>query len=81
MAYPKTRQKVLQALVLSHLDYSPVMWSGAKNDLGKLQLAKNWAARLTLKCTQRAYINIININLSWLKVEIYFITTCICENY
>jgi hypothetical protein len=34
-----TRQ-VLQTLVLWHLDYCPVVWSGTtKNDVGKLQLA------------------------------------------
>jgi hypothetical protein len=33
--------QVLQAQVLSHLDYCPVMWSGAtKRNLGKLQLVQ-----------------------------------------
>lgn len=51
-----TRQ-VLQALVLSHLDYCSVVWSGAtKKDLGKMQLAQNRVARLALGCTQRANI-------------------------
>ena len=64
-----TRQ-VLQALVLSHLDYCSVVWSGAtKRDLGKLQLAQNRAAQLTLGCTQRANINNMHVNLSWLKVQ------------
>ena len=64
-----TRQ-VLQALVLSHLDYCSVVWSGAtKRDLGKLQLALNRAARLPLKRTRRANINDMHVNLSWLKVE------------
>ena len=41
-----TRQ-VLQALVLSYLDYCSVMWSGAtKRDLEKFQLAQNRAACL-----------------------------------
>ena len=63
-----TRQ-VLQALVLSHLDYSSVVWSGAiKRDLGKLQLAQNMAAQLALKSTQEAN-NDMHVNLSWLKVE------------
>ena len=61
---------VLQALVLSHLYYCSVVWSGAKKrDLGKLQLAQNRAARLALKSTQRANINDIHVNLSWIKVE------------
>ena len=65
-----TRQ-ILEALVLSHLEYCSVVWSGAtKRDLGKLQLAENRAARLALKCT-RIVINIndMHVNLSWLKVE------------
>ena len=38
---------VLQALVLPHLDYCSVVWSGAtKRDLVKLQLAPNGAALL-----------------------------------
>jgi hypothetical protein len=46
------------------------VWSGAtKKDLGKLQLAQNRAARLALGCTQRANINNMHVNLSWLKVE------------
>jgi hypothetical protein len=64
-----TRQ-VLQALVLSHLDYCSVVWSGGtKKDLGKLQLVQDRAARLALGCTQRANINNMLVNLSWLKVE------------
>jgi hypothetical protein len=64
-----TRQ-ILQALVLSHVDYCSVMWPGAtKRDLGKFKLASNRAARLGLRCTQRANINIMHVNLSWLKVE------------
>jgi hypothetical protein len=59
------------------------MWSGAtKKDLGKLQLAQNRAARLALGCVQRANINYMHVNLSWLKVEERdFITTFICERY
>ena len=54
-----TRQ-VLQALVLSHLDCCQVPQSG------QLQ---NRAARLALKCTGRADIYNMHVNLSWLKVE------------
>ena len=64
-----TRQ-VLQALVLSYIDYCSVVCSGAtEKDLGKLQLAQNRAARLALGYTQRANINNMHVNLSWLKVE------------
>jgi hypothetical protein len=49
---------VVQALILSHLDYCPVMWSGAaKKDLAKLQLAQNQAAHLALNCTHRTINN------------------------
>ena len=55
---------------MSHLDYCPVVWSGTtKRDLGKLQLAQNRAAQLALKCTQRANIINMHVNISWLKVE------------
>jgi hypothetical protein len=40
-----------------------------KKDLGKLQLAQNRTARLALGGTQRANINNMHANLSWLKVE------------
>ena len=64
-----TRQG-LQALVLSHLDYCSVVWSGAtKRDLRKVQLPQKRATQLALKCTWRANINNIHVNLSWLKVE------------
>ena len=53
-----------------HLDHCSVVWSGAtKKDVGKLQLAQNRAAQLALGCTQRANINNMHVNLSWLKVE------------
>ena len=32
-------------------------------------MAQNRAARLALKCTQRANINNMHVNLSWLKVD------------
>jgi hypothetical protein len=34
-----------------------------------LQLVQNRAARLALGCTQRANVNNMHVNLSWLKVE------------
>ena len=56
--------QVLQALVLSHLDYCSVVWSGAtKRDLGPLQLAQNRAAQLALKSTHRVNINDMHVNL------------------
>ena len=61
---PHSKKQVLQALVLSYLDYSPVVWSSAaRKDLDKLQLAQNRVARLALHCNQRADIQ--------LKSEVY----------
>ena len=51
-------KQVPQALVLSYLHYSPVVWlTAAKKDLVKLQLAQNRAARHARHCNQRADIN------------------------
>ena len=61
-----TRQ-VLQALVLSLLDYCSVVWSGAtKNEICNwLRTGQHgWA----LGCTQRANINNMHVNPSWFKV-------------
>ena len=91
---PSTRQ-VLQALVLSHLDYCSVVWSGAtKKDLGKLLLAQNRATRLDV---HRELILIICMSISpgwkwrrdWLHHYFYLwevLLTCwmhqaICLNY
>lgn len=50
--------QVIQALVLSHLDYCPAVWSGAtKKDVRKLQVTQNKAHKHLHKC------------VSWLKVE------------
>ena len=66
----KTRKAVIQALVLSHLEYCPVIWSSAtKIDLHKLQIAQNKAARLALQCSNRTHIAEMHSNLSWLTVE------------
>jgi hypothetical protein len=52
---------VVQALILSHLDYCPVKSSGAtKEDLVKLQLAQNKASHLALNCTHRTTNNMLD---------------------
>ena len=57
---------VIEALVLSHLDYCPVIWSNAvKKDLEKLQLAQNRA----LNCPWRTNINNMHARPSWLRVD------------
>ena len=72
---PHSTKQVLQALVLSNLDYCPVMWSSAAGkDLVKLQLVQNRATRLALHCNQRADINTMHASLSWLRVEADCIT-------
>ena len=46
--------QVIQALILSHLDYCSAIWSSAANkELYKLQLVQNRAARLALQCSIR----------------------------
>lgn len=61
---------VLQTLVLSHLDYCSVVWSGTtKKNLGKLQRVQNRAARLALCCTTRANVNKMHSKLYWLPVD------------
>ncbi len=65
-----TLNQVVQALVLSHLNYCSVIWSSvAKKDMWKLQIAQNKAARLALNCS--VHTNVLNMhrNLSWLPVE------------
>ena len=55
-----TRQ-VLQALVLSHLDYCPVVWSGViKSDVLPITGQHGWPLNVHGELT---------LNLSWLKVE------------
>ena len=67
---PHSTKQDLQALVLSYLDYCPVIWSrAAKKVLVKLQLNQNRASRLALHCNQRANINTMHASLSWLRVE------------
>ena len=63
---PHSKKQVLQALVLSYLDYCPVLGlSAARKDLVKLQLAQNRAARLALHCWYKYYAS----SLPWLRVE------------
>ena len=67
---PHSKKQVLQALVLSHLDYCPVLWSSAaRGDLVKLQLVQNRVAPLALHCNQKTDINTMHASLSWLRVK------------
>ena len=50
-----TVKQVTQALILSNLDYCPVVWSNVtKNKLKKLQIVQNKAARIVLRCEYRS---------------------------
>lgn len=63
-------ETIIQSLVLSHLEYCPVIWSSAaKTHIQKLQIAQNKAARLALHCSKRTHIGVMHINLSWGPVE------------
>ena len=50
-------RQVLDALVLSQLDYCLVVWSkAAEKDLNKLQVTQNKAARCALQCSYRTRV-------------------------
>lgn len=67
---PSTVKLALQSLVLSRLDYCPTIWSGAaKQDLDKLQLTQNRAARLALRCSGKSSVEWMHTKLSWIKVD------------
>uniref|UniRef100_A0A669AV95 Reverse transcriptase domain-containing protein n=1 Tax=Oreochromis niloticus TaxID=8128 RepID=A0A669AV95_ORENI len=61
---------VINALVLSHLEYCSSIWSAAnKTDLNRLQLVQNRAARLVLRCSYYTNIDKMHDKLSWLSVQ------------
>ena len=62
---------VVRSLVLSHLEYCPVIWSSAaQKHIKKLQIAQNRAARLVLNCSFRTNVDKMHKQLSWLTVEV-----------
>ena len=64
------RTQVLDALVLSQLDYCLVIWSSAaEKDLNKLQVAQNKAARCALQCSYRTRVTEMLETLKWLTVR------------
>lgn len=66
---PTILKQVIHSLVLSHLEYCPVIWSSAtKKDLQKLQVAQNKAARLALSCSIHTSTKQMHSCLSWLTV-------------
>ena len=63
------RRQVLNAIVLSLLDYCFIVWSSAsKGNLEKLQKAQNKAARCALNCNYRTNISLMHNRLKWLTV-------------
>lgn len=65
-----TIKQVIQSLVLSHLDYCPAIWSSAsKQELNKIQLTQNRAARLALHCSMRDSVEGMHARLLWMRVE------------
>ena len=64
------RKQVLNAIVLSLMDYCFVVWSNAsKSDLDRLQKAQNKAARCALNCNLRTSIDSMHVRLRWLSVS------------
>lgn len=63
-------KQVVQALVLSHLDYCSVIWSSTSgSSLNRLQVAQNKAARLVLQCPYQTNVSTMNDRLAWLSVK------------
>ena len=63
-------KQVVQALVLSYLDYCAVIWSNtSETNLNRLQVAQNKAARLVLQCPYRTRISTMYNDLVWLNVR------------
>ena len=63
-------RQVLNALVLSQLDYCFVIWSSASmNDMKKLQIVQNKAARCALNCSYRTNVKDMHDSLGWLTVS------------
>lgn len=61
---------VVQSIVLSHLEYCPIIWSSAsEKHLKKLQIVQNRAARLVLHYQFQASVADMHRKLSWLLVK------------
>ena len=63
-------KQVIQALVLSHMDYCTVVWSNTSlANIRKLQLIQNKAARVALMYGIRSNICQMHASLGWLDVK------------
>lgn len=67
------RKKVVPPLVLGHLDYCSVVWSGAtRKDWDKLKIFQNRAAKLALGSDFRTSVDFMPLSLSWMKDSLLF---------
>ena len=63
-------KQLMETLVLSQLDYCTVIWSNtSENNLTRLQIAQNKAARIVLNCSYRAIVSQMLDRLNWLPVK------------
>ncbi len=54
-------KQIVQALVLSQLDYCSVLWSNTtETNLNKLQVVQNKAAHILLHCPYRTNVRLMN---------------------
>lgn len=61
---------VVNAIVISQLNYCLVVWSNAlAKDIKKLQVLQNKAARCALRCSYTTNIKEMHGNLKWLSVK------------
>ncbi len=65
-----TVKLVIQSLVLSHLHYCSIIWSGeSKQELVKFQLTQNRTARHALHCSTRSNVEEVHARLSRMRVD------------
>ena len=68
-------RQVIQALVLSNLDYCSIVWSTTSlSNIRKLQLVQNKAARVALSCGWRTNVIKMHKSLGWLDVKTWFLS-------
>ena len=71
---PQSTNQVIQALVLSHMNYCTVVWSNTSlGNIRKMQLAQNKAARVALSCGIRTNVGQMHDRLGWLDVKNRFL--------
>ena len=62
--------QIVNALVLSHLDYCSVVWSSTSmTQIKNLRIAQNKAARCIFRYSYKANVNTMCNCLSWLKLD------------